>query len=283
MTIAVIIKVNDGVVLASDSATTMGRRGKDGTTVITNIYENANKIFNLLKGSPIGAITWGSGSIGNASISTLAKDFRKKITYDNDWKIDPNNYTIETVAKKLRKFIFEENYEIVFKDLKNEDKPFLGFIVAGYSSGEALAEAWNFEMVKGKCIEPNLLIKKENWALSWRGQPEVIMRLYYGYSGALKNVLKKSGLDDEIITKIIKLCREEFEALFVVQAMPIQDAIDLAKFLVDTTIKYSKFIPRAQTVGGPIEVAAITKHEHFKWVQRKHYYDSKLNLDLKKH
>ena len=59
--------------------------------------------------------------------------------------------------------------------------------------------------------------------------------------------------------------------------MPIQDAIDLAEFLVDLTIKYVRFSAGAQTVGGPIEIAAITKHEKFKWIHRKHYYDADLN------
>lgn len=36
-------------------------------------------------------------------------------------------------------------------------------------------------------------------------------------------------------------------------------------------------LPGANTVGGPIELAAITKHEGFKWVTRKHYFDEQLN------
>jgi hypothetical protein len=30
-------------------------------------------------------------------------------------------------------------------------------------------------------------------------------------------------------------------------------------------------------VGGPIEIAAITKHEGFRWIQRKHFYPAGLN------
>ena len=59
--------------------------------------------------------------------------------------------------------------------------------------------------------------------------------------------------------------------------MPIQDAIDLAEFFVDTTAMFTRFKRGAGTVGGPTESAAITKHEGFKWVRRKHYYDEALN------
>jgi hypothetical protein len=51
--------------------------------------------------------------------------------------------------------------------------------------------------------------------------------------------------------------------------MPIRDAVDLARFLVETTIGFVKFsIARPKTVGGSIAIAAITKHEGFQWVQR---------------
>jgi hypothetical protein len=59
--------------------------------------------------------------------------------------------------------------------------------------------------------------------------------------------------------------------------MPIADAIDLAEYLVEVTIGFVRFCPGNPTVGGPIEVAAVTRHEGFKWVKRKHYYDVKLN------
>jgi hypothetical protein len=59
--------------------------------------------------------------------------------------------------------------------------------------------------------------------------------------------------------------------------MPIQDAIELAEFLVHTAIMFSRFTPGPQAVGGPIEIAAITKHEGFKWIRRKHYFHSEFN------
>ncbi len=283
MTIVVLIKVNDGIVLASDSLTTIYfEKQIDGKKVYSYVYKNANKIFNLRKGCPIGAMTWGSGSIGKASISTLAKDFRKKITEDGDeWKIDPSNYTLTDIVKKFKQFIFDNNYELAYKDWEKVKRPYLGLIVAGYSSGEDLAEEWEIEIVNGECKGPNMIRKKEFTGASWRGQVEALRRLYIGFSPALNSILKKLDLDTEKVKEIIKKCKQELTVSFVVEAMPIQDAINLAKFLVYTTIQYSKFSPGTQIVGGPIEVATITKHEHFKWVQRKHYYNIKLNENIK--
>ena len=75
LTIAIALKVNDGLVLAADSASTI--TAKDGQTnknIIFNVYNNANKIINLYKGLPIGFITWGLGSGDNRSVSNLAKE-----------------------------------------------------------------------------------------------------------------------------------------------------------------------------------------------------------------
>src|ERR1051326_4243787 len=136
MTIALSLKVNDGVVLAADSATSLITRHQDGSTGVINIYNNANKIFNLRKGLPIGACTWGSGSIGVASISTLLKDLRRRFAGQDpayhDWSLNKDSYTVEHVAQRLADYVFGELYVPAFADWP--EKPALGFIVAGYSA-----------------------------------------------------------------------------------------------------------------------------------------------------
>jgi hypothetical protein len=59
--------------------------------------------------------------------------------------------------------------------------------------------------------------------------------------------------------------------------MPVQDAINLADFLVDVTKRYFAFLPGADIVGGETDIATVTKYEGFKWIRRKHYYPASLN------
>ena len=99
VTVAVMVKVHDGIVLATDSATTF--QLADGSA---QVYNNADKIFNLHRGLPIAAMTWGLGSVGPASISTVAKDLRRRFMglepeYEVDWKLDDDAYTVEKVAE----------------------------------------------------------------------------------------------------------------------------------------------------------------------------------------
>ncbi len=45
MTIAITLKVNDGLVLAADSASTIVATDELGNAGVINVYNNANKIF----------------------------------------------------------------------------------------------------------------------------------------------------------------------------------------------------------------------------------------------
>lgn len=285
MTIAISLKVNDGVVLAADSATTLqGRDEQTGTTGVVNIYNNANKVFNLLKETPIGAITWGSGSIGAASISTLMKDLRRRFaglsSEHHDWKIDTGNYTVLEVATRVRRYMFEELYVPAFSDWPNDKKPALGFIVAGYSSDSGMAEEYQVNIAKGACAEaPVPLRQRQESGLSWSGQPEAITRLVMGLGTAMGEVLQHNlGVPVDEVQAALDVMSSSLEVPLVMPAMPIQDAIDLARFLVETTVGFYRFAPGAPSVGGPIEIAAITKHEGFKWVSRKHYFTRDLNV-----
>src|SRR5712671_2713280 len=136
MSVAVVMNVHDGLILAADSASTLvvglaGAQPKGNQVVqVANVYNNANKIANLYKGKPIGCVTFGAGSIGNASISTLLKDFREKLT-QGPASFDIENYTMQDVAEKLGEFLMEECNRLPGA----APKPTLGIFLAGYSTG----------------------------------------------------------------------------------------------------------------------------------------------------
>lgn len=156
MTIAISLKVNDGVILGSDSASTLIDQGGE----VRNVYNHANKVFNLRKGLPIGAITWGSGAIGAVAISTLAKDLRKRFTgpeaSHEAWSLEGVTYSIQGVAQRLREFIFDERYTPAFASA--QPKPELGFIIAGFSAGSEMAEEFELQIDNaGQCHGPTPL------------------------------------------------------------------------------------------------------------------------------
>jgi hypothetical protein len=281
MSIGILINVHDGVVLAADSASTLTLSGVPGqpTPIAINVYNNANKIANLLKGEPVGCVAYGSGSIGNASISTLLKDFRRRLTDGEETAFDRQHYTMESVSTLLLDFL-----KVRIDELQpTEPKPSIGIMLGGFSKQQNLGEGWIISIENGITKEPRLLRATGDVGLNWGGEQESIARLILGFSPLLMDVLQtfiKPQPSPEQLAELTTLLRDSLQAPLVFAPMPIQDAIDLAEWLVHTAEMFSRFIPGPTSVGGPIESAAITKHEGFRWIRRKHYYRNELNPEV---
>ncbi len=275
MTIVVTAKVTDGIVLAADSA---GSFFDDAGAPI-KIYNNANKIFNLRKVWPIGALIYGAGGIGASSIETLSKDLRRRLSDPNDaeYGLNEQQYTIEQVTQKAKQFLFDGAYRSTYPG--GLAKFFMGFRVCGYSAGASLAEQWEFVIIGNDCVGPDSIQGQQEFGMRWAGENEPLDRLILGTSADIKPFLVEKGLPEETIDETYHELIRRIGTNLVIPAMPIQDAIEVAKFAVDTATKFARYGPRPETIGGPTELAAITKHEGFKWVARKHYYTAELNRE----
>lgn len=277
MTVCVAVKVYDCIVFAADSASSLV--SNDPTTsqaYIANVYVHGNKVFNLRKGLPIAAMTCGMGNIGAMSIGTLAKELREKFCSDEaDWAIDPQNYSVQEIAEKARKFFYEVHYHALV------DKPFgdheLQFWLGGNGSGEAHGEIWRITIRNGTCGPPELIAGKGEFKISYAGQPEAINRIVSGYSQELPQALVDAGLDPANLDALLAHIESRTYAQLVAPAMPVSDAIALADFLVETTKQFVRFLPGADTVGGETDICVVNKHEGFKWVRRKHHFSADLN------
>lgn len=269
MTIAINAKIHEGVVLASDSATTL--MNQNGGVV--NVYDHANKIFNLYKGLPIGAITYGLGNIGHASIAILAKDFRIELKKN----LDPENYNLQEIAEQFGDYI-NEKYEKIFEKTPIQKRPVLGFVIAGYSSNSDLPE--EYQLIYPQQTKPALIRPPEEVGLTWNGEIEPLTRLILGHGSHLQQTVQRAlnlFKGQKEAGEFMQRLKMESQVSVISPGMPLQDVIYLAEYLVNTAIKFAKYRPGAQTVGGPIEIAVISKHEGFKWIKRKHYFNTKLN------
>lgn len=134
MTICMGVAVNDCLVFAADSASSLVTTGlASGTSQIANVFSHEEKIYNLYKRIPIVAMTCGMGNVGYASIATLAKDLRRRMMSDDHaWSINRANYTLADVAEKARRLFFDERYQAL-----NPAPPAphsFEFWIGGYSS-----------------------------------------------------------------------------------------------------------------------------------------------------
>jgi len=66
----------------------------------------------------------------------------------------------------------------------------------------------------------------------------------------------------------------------MIALMPKVELIELAEALVSITAIERKATSDEGTVGGPVDVAFISKHEGFVWIKRKHYFKPDLQSAL---
>lgn len=270
MTVCVAIKVHDCIVFAADSAVSMTTTTPDGTSVVSNVWKHGLKVFNLHRDLPIVAMTAGLANFGSMSITNLAKDLRKKLTED----LCKNSYTLEEVADNAYQY-FQNEYGNVHPTPISDHS--FEFWIGGYSHDNKQGEIWKFEMRNAQWLRPVQLAQPEtSKRVLWGGQIQAISRLLLGYDPQLHQVLQAQMLNadqrQQVNSELLK-----FQTPLVDASMPVQDAIDLAEFLVDMTKKYFAFLPRADIVAGDTDIATVTKHEGFKWIRRKHYYSPHFN------
>ncbi|WP_157986115.1 hypothetical protein [Teichococcus vastitatis] len=183
MTVIVSVKINDGVVMAADSAGSMGSG---------QVYAHANKIANLCHGMPLGAMSTGTGGIGNESIETLLKDLRRRFSgldpAHADWKLDPETYTVAQAAGRLRAFLFEEKSEAC------PDPTNLQLRLCGYSAGRPLAEVWEVNIAGPTCPPPRQIMDESSFGVLWDGQYEALNRLILGAGFNIGEALVRHGV-----------------------------------------------------------------------------------------
>jgi hypothetical protein len=230
-------------------------------------------------------MTCGMGNFGSALVSSLAKDLRLRLTHgDTDWRVNPKAYTVAEIAEKAKKF-FEEKFDQI--EPKPESACF-EFWIGGYPSDLDLPyELWKVEIAHGTCLDAVQIGAPGSTGVSWAGAPDAINRLVTGFDGTLIQGIRAivaaqpgNKSSEEVETQVAGLhdfLKSETQVFLDSPMMPIQDAIDLADFLVETTKRFYRFLPGADIVGGDTDIAVVTRHEGFKWISRKHFYPSNLN------
>lgn len=274
MTVCVAVKVHDCIVFATDSASTLSTTGADGVTQVLNVYNNADKLFNLHRGLPIIAMTCGMGHIGGRSISNLAKDLRHQLSKGGH-PLNENDYTIKDVVDRTHSFL-TTCYTGCNPTPRSGD--YLEFWVGGYGSANTHGEIWKIVIADGHPQDPFLVnAEADGQGVFWGGQGQAIARLLLGADPAFVDALAAEGVPPDVASAMYNAARPRLETPVLHATMPTIDAVRLARFLVDTTKGFFSFAFGSDIVGGPTDLATVTKWEGFKWIKRKHFYPAELN------
>lgn len=271
MTVCVSIKSQDCIVFAADSASTV--IDPTGTGQINNVWLHGEKIYNLSASIdlPVVGMSCGAGGIGPNSMTGLMRDLRQKILAEHEARTIQVNtarkppLTVNEISGMCQEFLIDE-CEKRYGALE-ESSPLIKFFIGGYEGSEAGGKIINFTVPAGQQPQAVLVKPEDPFMINYGGQSEAIDRLLWGISGHALKYFNVDVASDEG-RELFNLCHARLGD----STMPPQDAIDLAEFLVDCTAKFHRFSPRANVVGGPVDIAVITRHDGFRWIKRKQYF-----------
>ena len=143
------------------------------------------------------------------------------------------------------------------------------FLVGGYDEDDAYGTVFQFSIPTRP--EPAIAIPKDQFGAIWGGQREITDRLMQGFDPMVPalvedilaippNKRNPSALNDQLRTKFLTIPW---------QFLPLQDCVDLAMFVIRTTIGFQRFAVGIRGVGGAIDVATITRTDGFTEIQTK--------------
>jgi len=265
VSVVIVVKVSDGLVLAADSASTLFGRFETPEGVqegIIKTYYNARKLFQI-GDFPIGALTWGQAFIGARTIESLVREWE----HDRHWqsRADRTVSVAECAQGLLERLV--QIHADEYGNLPEEQRPKLGVIVAGYSEREFFPELWRFIVPLDKEIR-NLrpdVDGKPTFGANWYGATDSIVRLHWGRDDAVAGIVsEKFGISSEAVNEALKPL--QYKVPFA--QMPLQDAIEYANYMLNVVIGRYRFVVGPEICGGEIDIAAITQRE-FNWIRRK--------------
>jgi hypothetical protein len=248
MTIVTCVKVRDGLVLGTDSMAHIQRGGD-----FLRSFEHATKLFQV-GDLPMGVMSYGLGNVGHRSIESLIREFVGTLK--------PSQKSVSAVGKALFAFMKTQYDDHAEALPKGEELPAVGFYLAGYSPKQVFAEQREFELPES--TEPSVPIEKEEFGATWRGVQAPFWRLSMGYGLLVRIRLEEAGIEEDVAGALL----DDLQIEVVFDGMPVQDAVDYATFILNTTIGYTTFSMQLSPCGGPLQVATILPDTGFNWLLR---------------
>jgi hypothetical protein len=275
MSLGIIVKGSEGVVLAADSRLTLlaaiapsanspGLPPGMPQQLFVN-FDNATKLLTFAEPNNwIGAVTYGDAVIGKTG-----NDLRTAQSFIPEFEAGlptKDRMKVEEFAKELSKFFMEQWQNRAMPAAEVYQGQGMTFAIGGYDPGKPYATVYLFSIPK----QPDPQEQAPNdFGITFGGQAEHTIRLLQGYDPRVLGLVKQIGnLSDQQMTAISNSLAP-LRLAIPTGILPLQDCIDLAIFLIHTTIAAQKLSMGIRGVGGAIDVAVITRRDYLRFVQRK--------------
>ena len=245
MSLVIAIKGPQGIVLASDTRATITLPSQQET-----YFDNSTKILTMGNNhNRIAALAYGQSSIAGRLINSLIPEFQQEI--------GTNTLSTLDYAKRLSSFFS--------KHWNTDPAAGLYFIVAGANPHEPHGEIYEIQIPDAP--EPTQHFPGDSFGIRWGGQSEIVHRMILGYDYNLPSILANLSPSTDPDTLASELAKHlTFQIPY--QFLSLQDAVNLAIMLINTTKTAQSLSLGPRGVGGTIEVLTITQAEGVKWVKK---------------
>jgi len=258
MSLGIVIKGPEGLVLAAESRITLGVQ--IGTQPLPVTFDNATKLLSFsTPNTTIGVVTYGQAVIG-------ARDPRTAASFIPEFEasLPKEQLTVAGFAERISEF-FLKQWQLSMP--ADEKIPNMTFVVAGFNPDEVYGQVYLIEIPRAP--KPTERGKDNEFGITFGGQHEIMSRILQGYDIRLPEVLKKDlNLSSEQSAKFDALIKQ-FQIGIPLQVLALQDCVDLACFFIRTTMDAQRFSIGIRGVGGAIDVAIIKRNQNLQFIQRK--------------
>jgi len=240
MSLVIAVYVPEGIVMASDSRESITIEGKtpDGKDfkVETVNSDAVTKTF-FLPEQRVGISSFGEDVLGRQPVATHIKSFvETNLSAGDDVKSIPPR-----LLAHLRGLFPEAQTGFHVAGYRREGKVSVPYVYYCHVARNELGR---------RNVKPDGTI---SYGATWSGEVDILLSI-------LSPVTVKDDSGAEKVVRNVSPVAWE--------AMPLQDAIDFAIYAIQTTIDTMRFQARRKTVGGPIDVLALTPDQAM-WIQRK--------------
>jgi hypothetical protein len=265
MSLGLVIKGPEGLVLAAESRITLGVKlaTPQGPQQIPVYFDNAKKLLSFSEPNiTVGLVTYGQAVIGQQTPRTAAS-----FLPEFESSLPKERLSVLNFAEKISEFYLNQWHLTMPPDDKLDNIPNMTLVVAGFNHDEVYGKVYLIEIPRApKPIERS---KDNEFSITFGGQHDIVSRIMNGYDIRLPEVLKKDlNLSSEQITKFETIIKQ-FQLVVPLQVLALQDCVDLACFFIRTTMDAQRFSVGIRGVGGYIDIAIIKRNQKLQFIQRK--------------
>ena len=236
----------------------------------------------------------------------------KSFNFNNNENFEMLEAELELITSKLKQFIDDSKlkdelnflaetiYKAIFLGYDDRDSV-TGLVIAGYGNEEIFPSLQQIELsgvfaqrLIWNVISEIQVSQNEGCHIIPFAQSEMVDTIMNGIDPVfnrfigqeVSNLLEENNLEDKkqnLFETISKVQQEYYiKPIYDLIAMqPIDEMAFTAKTFIELTSFKRKIVNTLETVGGPVDVLAISKGDGPIWIERKHYFNIDDNLDYR--